>query len=452
MSIADHIFRAYDIRGVYGEDLNDDIAYRVGRALGTFIGGRGSILVTRDVRRSGEALCRALIDGLRESGIDVIFGGITTTPAAYFGLKRYNADAAVAVTASHNPPEWNGFKMVLKDGTTISQGAGMEKLREIIKNASFIRSDKRGSLREVKLVDDYIEFMRSRFRRMDGLKVAVDYSDGSAVYIVPRLFAELGMRVIGINDNPDGFFRGHVPEPNEETLKPLQRIVVENGCDLGVGFDGDADRAAFIDDKGRLLTGDMALAVLVKFWPTKGKIIYDVNSTTALREVAEANGFTPIEWKVGRAFILQKVREEGAVLGGEKSNHLYFGDIEGTDDAIYAALTMSRVVYDAGRRLSEIVDEIPHYPTTPILTYDCPDSIKFKAVDRIAEALQQRGFRISRLDGVKAYADDGWLLIRASNTMPQLKMSVEAKTTERLKELKRLGENLIREITSKEAQ
>ena len=174
-------------------------------------------------------------------------------------------------------------------------------------------------------------------------------------------------------------------------------------------------------------------------------MVYDVNSSTVLKEVAEQLGFQPVEWKVGRAFILRKVREEEAVIGGEKSNHLYFGDLNGLDDAIYAALVMARIVSSSGRRLSEIVDEIPRYPTTPILTYEFPDELKFGAIDYIAKKLEGMGFRISRLDGVKAYADDGWVLIRASNTMPQVKMSVEARTWERLEELRSLGERLIEE-------
>jgi len=451
MRIPEHIFRAYDIRGVYGKDLNEEIAYQVGLAFGTYLGNYGKILVSRDVRLSGPALAKALIDGLAEAGVDILNGGIATTPACYFGVQHYHVDAGVAITASHNPPEWNGFKMFLQGGETISAGAGMEEIKDLVINRRYKRSDKRGSVKEVKLVDDYVKFLRERFRDVHGLRVAVDFSDGASVYVVPKLFSELGIEVVGINDNPDGHFRGHLPEPNAETLKPLQKLVVERNCDFGVGFDGDADRAVFIDDRGRLLEGDITLAIFVKNWPVKGKVIYDVNSSTALREIAEKHGFQPIEWKVGRAFILRKLKEEGAVIGGEKSNHLYFGELNGVDDAIYASLVMARIILKSGKKLSEIVNEIPHYPTTPILTYDFPDEIKFKAIDVIAEKLGKMGFRISRLDGVKAYANDGWVLIRASNTMPQVKMSVEAKTQERLEELKLLGEKLINE-TRKEME
>ncbi|HID05417.1 MAG TPA: phosphomannomutase/phosphoglucomutase [Aigarchaeota archaeon] len=441
----EHIFRAYDVRGVYGHDLSDEVAYLIGRAFGAYLGSRGRVLVTRDVRLSGPQLSKSLVDGLTESGVDVLLGGVATTPMCYFGVEHYKADGGVSVTASHNPPEWNGFKMILKGGETISAGAGMEEIKDMVLNRRFKTPDGRGSVEEVKLADSYVEFMKGRFGEMQGLKVAVDYSDGASVFVVPRIFSGLRVEVVGINDNPDGYFRGHPPEPNEETLKPLQRLVVEMGCDFGVGFDGDADRAVFIDDRGRLLEGDVTLAVFVKHWPKKGKVIYDVNSSTALREVAERHGFQPVEWRVGRAFILRKVREEAAVLGGEKSNHLYFGELNGLDDAVYAALVMARIIHESGRRLSEVVDEIPRYPTTPILTYGFPDELKFRAIDYIAERLGAMGYRISRLDGVKAYADDGWVLVRASNTMPQVKMSVEAKTPERLEELKKLGEKLIEE-------
>ncbi|MEM1945443.1 MAG: phosphomannomutase/phosphoglucomutase [Candidatus Caldarchaeum sp.] len=443
MKPSPHIFRAYDVRGVYGKDLDEEVAYRIGRAFGKIAGGK--IIVGRDVRLSGKQLSTALIEGLNDSGADVLDAGVCTTPACYFGARHFNASGGVMVTASHNPKEWNGFKMFLGDGETVSEGAGMEEIRDMVINEKYGPVARKGSTSQVNLLEVYGNYLSKRFPRMPGLRMAVDLSDGSAALVAPQVLRSLEIDFKVLNDIPDGFFRGHDPEPTDKNIEPLRRLVVEQGFDMGVAFDGDADRAVFVDDRGRLLNGDVAMAVLLKTYNTRGVIVYDVNSSTALKEVAERLGFTPVEWKVGRAFLHRKVRELGAVLGGEKSNHLYFGELGGDDDALYAALKMAELLHTTRQPLSRHVDEIPSYPTTPILVYDCPDSIKFKVVEKIGKRLGQMGFRISSLDGVKAYVDEGWVLIRASNTMPQIKMSVEAKTVESLEKLKSLGERLILE-------
>ncbi|MEM2237733.1 MAG: phosphomannomutase/phosphoglucomutase [Candidatus Caldarchaeum sp.] len=447
MKPSPHIFRAYDVRGVYGQDLDEEVAYKIGRAFGKKAGGK--ILVGRDVRLSGKPLSKALIDGLNDSGVDVLDAGVCTTPASYFGVRYFGASGGVMVTASHNPKEWNGFKMFLGDGETISEGAGMEEILEMVLHEKYgPAAENKGSITEVNLLEAYRKHLLSSFTSMPGLRMAVDLSDGSASLVFPQVLKSLEIDFKVLNDNPDGWFRGHDPEPTEKNIEPLRRLVVEEGFDMGVAFDGDADRAVFVDDKGRILNGDIALAVLLKTYKVKGFVVYDVNSSTALREVAESLGFTPVEWKVGRAFLHRKVRELGAVLGGEKSNHLYFGELGGDDDALYAALKMAGLLHTSRQPLSKHVDQIPSYPTTPILVYDCPDSIKFKVVEKIGKRLEEMGFRISGLDGVKAFAQDGWILIRASNTMPQIKMSVEAKTLDRLEALKRMGERLILDETT----
>jgi phosphomannomutase/phosphoglucomutase len=438
-----HIFRAYDIRGVYGVDLDDEIAYMVGRAFGSRVGGR--VIVGRDVRLSGGPLSHALTDGLTDSGCDVLDAGVCTTPACYFGAKHFKTSAGVMVTASHNPRDWNGFKLFLGDGTTISEGAGMEEVRDAVLRGAFPPTGRKGSVSKANLAEAYVEHLLKSFPEMEGLRVAVDFSDGAAALILPAVFEKLRIAHTAINNNPDGYFRGHDPEPTEENIKPLRKLVVDGGFDMGVAFDGDADRAVFVDDRGRVLQGDIAMAVLLKTMERKGYIVYDVNSSTALREAAERLGFTPVEYRVGRAFLHRKVRELGALLGGEKSNHLYFGELGGDDDAAYAALKMAQLIHTSKKPLSHHVDQIPAYPATPIIVYECPDQHKFRAVEAVAQRLEAMGFRTSRLDGVKAYAGDGWILIRASNTMPQVKMSAEARTVERLEELRRLGERLITE-------
>lgn len=322
----------------------------------------------------------------------------------------------------------------------------MEKIRDMILSGDLGSSAKeKGVVEKVEFQNVYIQHIVSGFSPMNGLRMAADFSDGSASLCFPQICERLGIGLRQLNNNPDGYFRGHPPEPTEENIQKLKQVVVSEKLDFGVAFDGDADRAVFVDDKGRVLQGDIAMAVLLKTLDRKGIIVYDVNSSTALKEMAEKLGFTPYEWKVGRAFLHRKVRELGAVLGGEKSNHLYFGELDGDDDAIYAALKMATLLYRTKTPLSKHVDEIPKYPTTPILVYECPDEKKFAVVEKVSEKLSQLGYKTNNLDGVKAYGEYGWILIRASNTMPQIKMSIEAKNVESLNSLRQLGERLIRE-------
>ena len=440
-----HIFRAYDIRGVYGEDLDEHVAEMIGSAYGTILGNRGKVVVGRDVRISGDVLARGVARGLSRAGCDVLMVGVVTTPMLYFSTIHFEADGGVQVTASHNPPEWNGFKLVKPGGATLSAGAGMEELKEIVINRRFREAERKGKIEDVDIQTPYIEFMTSKFRLDRSLKIAVDYSNGAAAIAFPRIAEKLGLEIEAINETPDGRFPGHLPEPTEETLKDLQDLVIRVGADFGAGFDGDGDRVVFVDDRGRIIPGDITLAVYVKCLEKRGKVVYDVSSSDALKEVILERGCEPVEMRVGRAFILNAVRELNAVIGGEKSNHFYFPEIWGFDDAIYATLRMAEIIVKSGKKLSQLVDEIPAYPSIPIKTFECPDEIKGKVVELIAEHYEELGLKVSRIDGVKAYLDDGWVLIRQSNTMPQVKMTAEAKTEKRLREIVEEAEELIKE-------
>jgi len=447
--IKEHIFRAYDIRGIYGRDLTEEVARLVGLAYGTLLGNKGKLVVGRDVRISGEVLARAVAEGLSQAGCDVLELGVVTTPMVYFSTIHFKTDGGVQVTASHNPPEWNGFKLVKPGGATLSAGAGMEQLKEMILKKKYRKAERKGRIEKVDAVTPYVDFMASKFSFEKKLKIAVDYSNGAVTIPFPKIAEKLGLELKAINDVPDGRFPGHLPEPNEETLKDLQRFVIEVGADFGVGFDGDGDRAVFVDDRGRIVPGDLTLAIYVKHLDKKGKVVYDVSSSSALREVIIENGCTPVEIRVGRAFILNAVRELNAVIGGEKSNHFYFPEIWGFDDAVYATLRMAEILSKTGRKLSELVDEIPKYPAIPIRTFDCPDEIKSRVVEEIARQYEGKAAKVSTIDGVKAYFDDGWVLIRPSNTMPQIKMTAEAKTEKRLNEIVKEAEELIRETVKK---
>ena len=250
--IKEHIFRAYDIRGIYGQDLTEEVARLVGLAYGTLLGNKGKLVVGRDVRISGEVLARAVAEGLSQAGCDVLELGVVTTPMVYFSTIHFKTDGGVQVTASHNPPEWNGFKLVKPGGATLSAGAGMEQLKEMILKKKYREAERKGWIEKVDAVTPYVDFMTSKFRFERRLTIAVDYSNGAVTIPFPKIAEKLGLELKAINDVPDGRFPGHLPEPNEETLKDLQRFVVEVGADFGVGFDGDGDRAVFVDDRGRI--------------------------------------------------------------------------------------------------------------------------------------------------------------------------------------------------------
>jgi len=442
------IFRAYDIRGVYGVDLNEDLAKAVGLAYGTMLGNRGKVVVGRDVRLSGEALASAAAEGLAEAGCDVVDIGLVSTPMSYYAVVHLDADGGIQVTASHNPPEWNGFKLIKRGGETLSAGAGMEELRDMVLQGRFRRGERRGRIEKVDILESYVEFIASKVKLERPLRIAVDYSNGATAIPFPKIAERVGLEVEALNDVPDGRFPGHLPEPREDTLKDLQEFVVKRGVDFGAGFDGDGDRVVFVDDRGRIISGDIALAIFVKHLEKRGKVIFDVSSSSALREIIVEKGCEPVEMRVGRAFLLNAVRELKAVMGGEKSDHFYFPELWGFDDACYAVLKMAEIVVKRGR-LSELVDEIPHYPSIPITTFTCPDELKARVVEQIARHYESLGVKVSRIDGVKAYFDDGWVLVRPSNTMPQIKMTAEAKTEERLKEIVDEAKRLITENIEK---
>ncbi len=440
------IFRAYDVRGVYPSQINREVAYVLGLAFGSMIGG-GRVLVGRDVRLSGPELVWHLALGLEDAGLQVYYADMVPTPALYLGVVEGGYDGGVQVTASHNPPEWNGFKFVTGTGETISQGMGMEELRE---RAISLRDRKppsrEANLRRVDVTERYLEKLKGLVRPKRRLRVAVDFSNGAGSTVGKRLLQEIGVELVPLNDVPDGRFPAHLPEPTPETTEELRRVVREMGLDLGAALDGDADRAVFSDDRGRLMEGDLSLAVLVSSLEVKGKVVYDVSCSSVVEEVIRSKGCEPVLCRVGRAFMLRKVREVRAVIGAEKSNHLYFSEIYGFDDGIFAVAKMVEAVSRMDRPLSEFIDSLPKRYSSTIFSVNLPnDELKWKAMEGIARRLSAIAKETLTIDGVKAYLDDGWILIRPSNTMPQIKYTAESGSEAGLRRLLSLAEQVIAE-------
>jgi phosphomannomutase len=426
-----HIFRSYDVRGVYGKDVTEGVASRIGAALAGFIGTGKTVCVARDYRVSGEQLKDAFSQGALSSGLNVVDLGIVPVPIFYNAIIAKGFDGGAMVTASHNPPEWNGFKLCKKNADSISEGEGMERLRDLF--ASNPGSHSPGKLSSMGgLVDAYYGHVQGNIKIGRRLRIVLDPGNGAWSGVAKELFGRLGCDVVEMNGQPDGNFPGRGPDPNDRALEGLKKRVLAERADFGVGLDGDGDRAGFVDDKGRYIgNGSMLIAIFAKYY-LKGhrdaKIVHDVPCSMAVDEVVRAAGGETFVSKTGHTNVQRDMARESALLGGEYSNHLFFSDNYCLDDGFYAAAKMAEVVSNGTERLSDLADSIPHYPAVPVEEIACPDALKFRVVEAAKARLATLGFeRILDIDGIKAFRDGGWVLVRASNTMPQIKINSEGR-------------------------
>ncbi|MBN2465664.1 phosphomannomutase/phosphoglucomutase [candidate division WOR-3 bacterium] len=434
------IFREYDIRGIAETELRDDDVYRLGQAFGTYALERGATLcpIGRDVRLSGPRIQKALTDGLLSTGLDVTDIGVVPTPVLYFSQFHLNSRAGMMVTASHNPPEYNGFKVGMEK-TTI-YGDEIQNLRRLMEAGKFRQG--RGKLGSTDVVPDYIETVRSRVEIPKPLRVAFDPGNGSAGVLLERLFAGTAVTPEYINLHPDGNFPAHVPDPTvPRYMQQLADLVQAKGFDCGIGYDGDSDRIGAIDERGESVYGDRLLGICateVIHEHPGAKIVFEVKCSQALVEYLERIGGTPLMWKTGHSLIKAKMKEEGALLAGEMSGHMFFADnYYGYDDALFASLRLLSVIASTGRKLSDLAAEMPYYPTTPELRAACPEELKFRIVDEVRDHFRSK-YKVIDIDGARVVFPDGWGLIRASNTQAVLVLRFEAKTEERLAEIRKL--------------
>ena len=430
------IFREYDIRGIAETDLTDDVARAVGRAFGERMREKNlaRVAVGRDVRLSSPRIRAALVEGLLDQGMHVIDVGEVPTPALYFAVLRLKADAGVMITGSHNPIEYNGIK--LSEGVSSLHGPEILELRDRAERAGVL--SKRGTLESANIDEPYLADLASRIKLARPLKVTVDPGNGAASILGPKFLRMIGCEVDAIFDVPDGRFPNHLPDPTvPKLMEALMARVKANGSDLGIGFDGDADRVGAVDEKGRLLYGDQTLALYAGDVLSRlpgSPVIFEVKCSQGLVEYIEAKGGKPIMWKAGHSLIKAKMRETKAPLGGEMSGHMFFADeFPGYDDALYGAGRLLRIVAATARPLSALVDELPQsrYVSTPELRFDCTDASKFAIVESVREYFRAR-YPVVDVDGVRVQFGDGWGLVRASNTQPALVVRFEAKSRERL--------------------
>ncbi|MBU0762541.1 MAG: phosphomannomutase/phosphoglucomutase [Candidatus Altiarchaeota archaeon] len=431
------IYRAYDIRGIYGSEISGETAEKIGKAYGSKITGK--VAVGQDVRLSSPKLSQALIKGILSTGVDVVDVGVVPTPLLYYSIIHLGLDGGVMLTASHNPPEYNGFKLC-KKGAMTYYGDEITAIGEDVGKGVFRKGF--GKYEKKDVADDYIKYVMERIKLKRKIKVVLDCANGTAGAIAPRLFKELGCEVIELFSEADGNFPNHPADPTVDTnLKELIETVKKTGADIGLAYDGDSDRAGFVDEKGGIIRGDQALAIFsreILAANPGAKIIFEVKCSLALQEDILSHGGKPIMYRTGHSFIKKKIKEENAKIAGEMSGHFFFADdFPGFDDGIYASARMVKILSNSGEKMSEIVDTIPKYHSTPEIRVTVPEEIKFQLVEDVKKDFQnKKEFELITVDGVRAQNKDGWGLIRASNTGPKLILRFEGKTQENLENIK----------------
>lgn len=428
------VFREYDVRGVVDRDLNPDVVYLLGRAIGTYAVRHNVRKMTlgRDCRLSSEAYQDAVSRGITAAGVDIIDIGLCATPMLYFSIRHFGVDGGVMITGSHNPPDFNGFKICI--GPDTIYGKDIQELRRIIENESYITS--KGSIRREEISSAYQNYLFRNVSVGKGLKVIVDGGNGVGGYFAIPILRRYGCHVTDLYCDPDGHFPNHFPDPTiPENLRELIRLVCADKADVGIAYDGDADRLGVITDRGDVLWGDELLLLFARYILKKNPaaaIIGEVKCSQKLYDDITKNGGRAIMWKAGHSLIKGKMKEEKALLAGEMSGHIFFADrYFGYDDAIYASLRLLEILSETGMKLSQLLADVPRTFTTPEIRVDCPDRIKFRVVEAVKEHYRKI-HDIITIDGVRVPFGDGWGLLRASNTQPVLVLRFEAASEERL--------------------
>lgn len=432
MTINTHIFREYDIRGVADRDMPDTLAADLGRALGTFLirKGKKKIALGRDCRLSSPRLHAALKGGLLETGLSLVDIGVGPTPMMYFSVWKMDLDGGVQITGSHNPPEDNGFKMMI--GKDSLFGADIQVLMGMIQKRDF-DLPKNGTTEDVDPLPSYVAHMKENIKlaRTD-IKFAIDAGNGAGGPAALATMKALGLNPTALLIEMDGAFPVHHPDPSmPENLELLIKTVRENKLDFGIAYDGDADRIGVIDANGDVLWGDKLMVIYAReiLRTNKGAaILGEVKCSQTLYDDIAKHGGRPIMWKTGHSLIKKKMKEEKALLAGEMSGHVFFADrYFGFDDAIYASLRLIEILAATTQRIDQLVADVPKTFSTPELRVDCPDDVKFGVVKGVLE--HYRGKRdVSDVDGARIRFDDGWGLVRASNTGPVLVMRFETQS------------------------
>ena len=441
------IFRSYDIRGVYGEDITDEIAEKIGKGFGTFLGGNKKIFVGRDMRTCSVNLSKNIIKGLTSTGCEVTNIGMVATPLLYFSIIYYKKDGGCMITASHNPSEWGGIKLRKKNALGISAGEGMEKIENIVKSNKFIKREK-GKIYRKDVRKDYFNLICKKINIEKKIKVVIDSGNGMGG-ISEKIYKNIGCSTRTIFSKPDGKFPNHIPDPWQKyTLESLRKKVIQEKADLGISFDGDVDRVGFVDNKGRVIDNNDVFMIFInnilKENP-KSKIIFDVRYSRMINELIESMNGKPVLEKVGNPFLMKRRYETNSPLAGELTGHYWFKEWYGIDDGIFAGAKMIEIVSKVDS-ISKVVDSLPKDFIIKDSRLSCPDEKKFIVIESLKKKMIKQGYKIITIDGLKIITDDWSILIRPSNTQPEITITTESRK-EKLEEYhEKFKELLVYEI------
>jgi phosphomannomutase / phosphoglucomutase len=432
------IYREYDIRGIIGEDINEDDFITIGKGFGTYFNeqGENNIVLGRDCRLTSPTIKDSLTDGLISSGCNVIDIGICPTPTLYFALRHLKADGGIMITASHNPPNYNGFKIC--SGFDTIYGDEIQKIRRIIEKGEFIKGKGKKSTHEI--LEAYANTVLKGIKIKPGMRIGFDAGNGTGGPTGLKILQSLGCEVYDLYCDMDGNFPNHEPDPTVlENMKDLIQAVKKNNLVLGIGVDGDGDRIGVVDGSGNIIFGDMLLLLFARDILSKNPgatIISEVKCSDRMYKDIENHGGNAIMWKTGHSLIKNKMKETGALLAGEMSGHMFFADrYFGYDDAIYASCRLLEILSNTGKTIEQLLSDVPPSFTTPEIRVECPDAKKFDLVDKLKNRFKKQ-YKTIDVDGVRVVFDDGWGLVRASNTQPALVLRFEAQSEERLAEIR----------------
>jgi phosphomannomutase/phosphoglucomutase len=445
MAVNPQIFRAYDIRGLVGSDLTFESVTAIGKAFGTYMrrDGKTELVVGRDGRLSSPEYAGWIIDALRSTGCSVVDLGLVPTPAFYFAVIQMKRQGGIMVTASHNPPEFNGFKLGLKRETLY--GPQIQEVLHIAESGEYATGS--GTLESHDILPEYTDYLASALRPSATFPIAIDCGNGTAGLVAPALFKRLGFPVTELFSEVDGNFPNHFPDPTViENLGALVETIRAKGLRVGLAYDGDSDRLGVIDADGTMVWGDRLMILFAREVMAKdpgATVIMEVKSSQTLFDDIAKNGGRPIVWKTGHSNIKKKMKEEGALLAGEMSGHLFFADrYFGFDDAIYASGRLLEILASTGKTIAELLLDVPKTYSTPEIRVDCPDDVKFGLVEELTARLR-KDYEVIDIDGVRVVFPHGWGLVRASNTQPALVLRFEAQSEEQLREYRRVLVSLL---------
>ena len=442
------MFREYDIRGIAGKDMTEEDVERLGKGVGTFLRRNGcrTVCLGRDCRTTSDAYAARMAAGLLATGLDVTDIGVCPTPVLYFSINAFNQDGGIMVTASHNPAEYNGFKLCL--GLASIHGADIQEIRRITETGEFTPGS--GTAAAADPLTPYRAFVTENIRLSRPLRVGIDAGNGTAGVVAVPILKALGCEVHDIYCDMDGTFPNHEADPTVlANMTDLIDLVRKNRLDVGIGFDGDGDRIGVVDETGRIIYGDRLIIIFAREILSRkpgATFISEVKCSKTMYDDIEAHGGRAIMWKTGHSLIKKKMKEENAELAGEMSGHMFFADrYFGFDDATYAACRLLEILSAADKPLSRLLEGVPTTFNTPEIRVECPDDKKFEVVHRITEYFRARRDVID-IDGVRVLFEDGWGLVRASNTQPALVLRFEAMTQTRLGEIRDLVETALANI------